>query len=132
MPIAFCPVPFRYLLSILCFRPGCIMSTHYSPRDIEKMSAFYVGQIIRLFPYDIITNELKSSEDYDITKREGNFVTLTMTGKTDERKETEKYGKKFCVKTLMTRIGMIKNPPSEVISPDGYCPCYAYDYDEYL
>lgn len=115
--------------SALSFSSGCVMSTHYRPRDLKKMSTFCVGQTVRLFPYDTITNELKASDDYEITKREGNFVTLTMKGKTDERKTTQKYGKDFCVKTLMTRIGMIKNPTSEVISPDGYCPCYAYDYD---
>lgn len=105
------------------------MSTHYRPRDLNKMSTFCVGQTIRLFPYDIVTEELKASENYEITKRDGNIVTLTMKGKTDERKATEKYGKDFYVKTVTTRIGTIKNPPSEVINPDGYCPCYAYDYD---
>lgn len=105
------------------------MSTHYKPRDLKKMSTFCVGQIIRLFPYDLVTAELKAAEDYEITKRDGNIVTLIMKGKTDERKTTKKYGKDFCVKTMTTCVGMIKNPLSEVISPDGYCPCYAYDYD---
>ena len=105
------------------------MSTNYKPRDTKKISTFCVGQTIRLFPYDLVTEELKASESYEVTKREGTFVTLTMTGKTNERKATEKYGKDFCAKTVTTRIGTIKNPPSEVISPEGYCPCYAYDYD---
>ena len=105
------------------------MSTNYKPRDSKKISTFCVGQTIRLFPYDLATEELKASESYEVTKREGKFVTLTMTGKTNERNTTEKYGKGFCVKTVTTRIGTIKNPPSEVISPEGYCPCYAYDYD---
>ena len=123
-PIAFVLFPF-----FTCFLTGWIMSTHYKPSSLKKMSTFCVGQTIRLFPYDLVTEELKASESYEITKREGNNVTLTMTVKTNERNTTRKCGKDYCVKTVTTRIGTIKNPPSEVISPEGYCPCYAYDYD---
>ena len=83
--------------------------------DEDRTSVFVEGQIISISPYDQITDELGLSVQYIVKKRNGVFITLERNDGTSRE--------------LVTRIAFVSNPRSEVINPSGFCPCYAYDYD---
>lgn len=83
--------------------------------DESRTSVFVEGQIISLTPYDLITDELGLSVQYRVKKRNGVFATLERNDGT--------------LKEFVTRIAFVSNPRSEVINSSGFCPCYAYDYN---
>lgn len=83
--------------------------------DEDRMSVFTIDQIIKLTPYDHITETLGLAIPFRIKSRDGVFITLEHDSGMS--------------RDLVTRIAIITNPRSEVINPSGFCPCYAYDYD---